>query len=259
MKSAQGTISPDSSWVWRATALGAVAGLASGFFGIGGGILIVPGLVFFLGMDTRLAVGTSLAAIIPAAIGGAFGYAIQGSVSWFAAIALVIGGVLGAQLGTRLLAHLPTQLVRWTFIAFIVLVMASLFIVIPSRHSTIDIDLLSGLGLLFLGLVTGALSGLLGVGGGAVYVPVLIVLFGASDLMAKGTSLFAMIPAALSGTVGNFLRRNVDFHTAAVVGLAATVLVVPGVMLAALVTPAVANVLFIGLLAVMAVRMAWKN
>src|SRR4051794_29643170 len=73
---------------WKPIVVGLVAGLLSGIFGVGGGILIVPGLVLALGMQQRLAHGTSLAAIIPIAAAGLSGYAVAGEVDWLAALLL---------------------------------------------------------------------------------------------------------------------------------------------------------------------------
>ena len=82
-------------------AIGLAAGLLSGLFGIGGGTIIVPALALWLGMPQRLAAGTSVAAILPAAAVGAISYAVQGNVDWTAALCLAVGIVAGAQLGTR--------------------------------------------------------------------------------------------------------------------------------------------------------------
>ncbi len=120
----------------------------------------------------------------------------------------------------------------------------SLFIVVPSRGAQMHIDLWFGVGLVVLGLVTGVLSGLLGIGGGLVVVPMLIVIFGASDLIAKGTSLAMMIPTALSGTIGNCRRGNVDLQAALVIGLGACATASLGVFAAAWVDPFIGNVLF---------------
>ncbi|MBN9196669.1 MAG: sulfite exporter TauE/SafE family protein, partial [Microbacterium sp.] len=115
---------------------------------------------------------------------------------------------------------------------------------------------LSGAGLAVTGVVTGILSGLLGVGGGVVVVPALMLLFGTSDLVAKGTSLLMMIPTALSGTIGNVRRQNVDLVAAAVVGLAACTTTALGAWIATLVDPFVGNILFAVFLTVIAVQLA---
>ena len=69
----------------RLVVVGLAAGFLSGLFGVGGGVLMVPGLVLVLGMGQRLAHGTSLAAIVPIAVAGVAGYALAGEVDWLAA------------------------------------------------------------------------------------------------------------------------------------------------------------------------------
>ena len=224
--------------------VGLAAGLLSGLFGVGGGTVIVPALVFFLGFNQRLAAGTSLAAIVPTATVGVISYATTGSVAWVAAIILAAGAIIGAQIGTWLLHRLPLPVLRWGFVGFLVLVIISLYLVIPSRDAGIEYTILSVVGLIVLGLITGILAGLLGVGGGIVVVPVLMILFGASDLEAKGTSLLMMIPTALSGTVGNLRRKNVDLPAAIAIGIAACTTTALGAWIATLVDPFVGNVLF---------------
>ncbi|RBY82274.1 sulfite exporter TauE/SafE family protein, partial [Blastococcus sp. TF02A-30] len=121
-----------------------------------------------------------------------------------------------------------------------------------------DVYKRQGAGLAALGLVTGVLAGLLGVGGGIIVVPALLLLFGTSDLEAKGTSLLMMIPTAISGTIGNLRRRNVDLVAAALVGGAACTTTALGAWLATLVDPFVGNVLFAAFLVFIAVQMALR-
>jgi len=238
--------------------VGLLAGLLSGLFGVGGGTVIVPLLVLLLAFNQRLAAGTSLAAIVPTATIGVVSYALAGSVDWLAAILLAIGAIIGTQIGTWMLPRISQTILRWIFVGFLALVIVSLFIVIPSRDAQIDMTVWSGIALVAVGLVTGILSGLIGVGGGIVVVPVLILLFGASDLVAKGTSLLFMIPAAISGTFGNLRRKNVDLVAAAYVGVSACLTTAVGAWLATLLSPFVANILFAAYLVFIGVQMAMK-
>ncbi|QMU98616.1 TSUP family transporter [Microbacterium esteraromaticum] len=224
--------------------VGIAGGLLSGLFGIGGGTVIVPALALWLSMPQKLSTGTSMAAILPTAIVGAATYASQGHVDWVAALCLAAGVVVGAQIGSHLLNRLPVVAVRWAFMAFLAIVIVSLWFVVPQRSDAIDIDVVSGIALVATGLVTGVLSGLLGVGGGVVVVPVLMFFFGSSDLIAKGTSLLMMIPGSISGTIGNLRHRNVDLRAAAAVGLAACVAVPLGTALAIWIDPFWGNVAF---------------
>lgn len=238
--------------------IGLLAGLLSGLFGVGGGTVIVPLLVLILQFDQRRAAGTSLAAIVPTAAVGVISYAASGSVAWVPAIILAAGAVVGAQIGTWLLPRISQTALRWGFFGFLLVVIASLFLVIPSRDAAFALTWWSGLALVAVGICTGILAGLIGVGGGVIVVPVLMLAFGTSDLVAKGTSLLMMIPTAVSGTVGNIRRRNVDLRAAAVIGVSACTTTALGAWLATIVDPALGNVLFAAYLLVIAAQMAMK-
>ncbi len=239
-------------------AIGLAAGLMSGLFGVGGGTVIVPLLVLLARFDQRLAAGTSLGAIVPTATVGVISYALHDSVAWIPALILAAGAVIGAQIGTRLLPRLSVTALRWGFVGFLAVGIVMLFVVIPSRDAVLPLTPLVIAGLVGLGLVTGILAGLLGVGGGVVVVPALMLGFGASDLIAKGTSLLMMIPTAISGTVGNIRRGNIDLLAAGLVGVAACTTTALGAWIATLIDPFLGNVLFAIFLTFIAVQMALR-
>ncbi|KGI76721.1 sulfite exporter TauE/SafE family protein [Oleiagrimonas soli] len=83
----------------RLGAVGVGAGALSGFFGIGGGFLIVPGLMFASGMEIIYAVGTSLFAVGAFGLTTALNYAVSGMIDWTVALEFIAGGVLGGWLG----------------------------------------------------------------------------------------------------------------------------------------------------------------
>lgn len=236
--------------------IGLTAGLLSGLFGVGGGTVIVPLLVLLLGFDQRRAAGTSLAAIVPTATVGVISYAVHGSVAWLPALILAAGAVVGAQIGTWLLPRIAQNALRWGFVAFLVIVIVMLFVQMPSRDAELPLTWFSGAGLVVLGLFTGVMAGLLGVGGGVIVVPALMLLFGTSDLVAKGTSLLMMIPTALSGTVGNIRRANVDLVAAAIIGAAACTTTALGAWIATNIDPFTATILFAAFMTFIAAQMA---
>ncbi|MGC5224001.1 sulfite exporter TauE/SafE family protein [Micromonospora sp. DT81.3] len=238
--------------------VGLAAGLLSGLFGVGGGTVIVPLLVLLLGFDQRRAAGTSLAAIVPTATVGVISYALTDSVAWIPALLLAAGAVVGAQIGTWLLPRVSQVALRWAFVGFLAVVIVSLFVVIPSRDAVLELSWLVGIGLVVLGVITGMLAGLLGVGGGIIVVPVLVLVFGASDLIAKGTSLLMMIPTAVSGTIGNIRRRNTDLRAAALIGVAACTTTALGAWIATIIDPLLGNILFAAFLTFIAVQMALR-
>lgn len=235
--------------------IGVVAGLMSGLFGVGGGILIVPALTLLARMPQRRAHGTSLAAVLPIAVCGMVSFAVSGSVDWPVAVAIGAGAVVGAQLGARALKVLPTTWLRLIFIGFLLASAVRLFMsdVVPDARSDLSVGLVSAL--VLLGVLSGALAGLLGVGGGIIMVPAMVVLVGLDPALAKGTSLAVMIPTSISGTWRNVRNENALLPMAVAVGLAGTVTSVIGAQLSVRMDDRLSNVLFAGLLLVVAVRM----
>lgn len=96
-------------------AIGLAAGLLSAVLGVGGGIIMVPAMVMLLGVDAKVAVGTSLAVIIPTAITGVWRHYSYGNVDVKTAALLAVGAVIGAYFGALLAQSLPDQLVKRLF------------------------------------------------------------------------------------------------------------------------------------------------
>lgn len=241
------------------TLIGVVGGILSGLFAIGGGILMVPLLVWRAHLDQRRASATSLAAIVPAAIVGSATYLANGEVDVPAAAFIVIGAIAGAVVGSALLRRVPVVALKWMFILFIIGVAARLLFVAPQRGHDLALSPTVALGYVALGLVMGVASGLFGIGGGIIAVPLLISFFAVSDLVAKGTSLLVTIPTSLVGTVANRRAGLVDIRTALVVGIAAAIAAVPAAGLALFMSPRLSGVLFSALLIAVAMRMVVKS
>jgi uncharacterized protein len=188
----------------RVVAVGVVAGLASGLFGVGGGIIIVPALMAVAGFAPKLATGTSLTAIVPISISGAIGYTMAGEVDWFAAGMLALGALTGALAGTWFLVRIePTTLQRLFAGALLATATRMLFETGEGSRDSASHAVLGAVALLLVGLASGVLAGLLGVGGGILIVPVLTLGFGLPLALAKGTSLVVIIPTAILGTWRN--------------------------------------------------------
>ncbi|MDE2183806.1 MAG: sulfite exporter TauE/SafE family protein [Alphaproteobacteria bacterium] len=94
---------------WRSVLTGLLAGALSGFFGIGGGFLIVPAIMLGSGMMAINAVGSSLVSVGAFGLTTALSYALAGMVDWRVATLFVLGGGLGGLLGVRLAKHLAVQ------------------------------------------------------------------------------------------------------------------------------------------------------
>jgi uncharacterized protein len=105
--------------------IGLVSGVTSGLFGVGGGIVMVPAMVFLLSpplRDIKQAVGTSLVVIIPTALVGSFKHFSQGNVDWRTALALVPMAMLGSYGGAWLTSRIPAENLKHAFGGFLILV-----------------------------------------------------------------------------------------------------------------------------------------
>lgn len=233
--------------------VGMLVGVLSGTFGIGGGTVIVPALVW-LGLSQRNAAATSTLAIVPTSISGVVSYATGGHVDWLAAVLLFCGMFVGGQIGSWLLSRLPELVLRWIFVAFLVFVVINQVSFVPSRDHQIVMSVTTGICLALLGVIIGMLAGLLGIGGGALAVPALSILFGASDLIARGTSLLAMFPNSITTSVANLKRNLVHVKAALIIGLVAAVTAPLGTWIAGEVSPRVGAIMFACYLCVLLVR-----
>ena len=110
-------------------AIGIAAGILGGFFGVAGGVLIVPALVILLAMPQQTAVGTSLAALLPpVGLLGALEYYKQGNVNFAYAMLIAAGLLVGAYLGAIFAVKISAETLRRGFAILLVLIAAKLFI-----------------------------------------------------------------------------------------------------------------------------------
>lgn len=235
--------------------VGAISGFLSGMFGIGGGSVIVPALVW-IGLSQRHASATSLASMIPMSISGVASYALSGHVDWVAALLLALGTITGAQIGTWLLDRLPEVILRWVYVIFLLCVIGQQLLTTPSRDQVIHMSPSTALAIVAAGILIGILSGLLGVGGGAIAVPVLTIL-GASDLIARGTSLLAILPSSVSGTVSNTRHGLVHLSNGLLLGITAALITPLGTWAASQVNARTGANLFALYLCLIVARCIW--
>lgn len=242
--------------VGRAVAVGVIAGLASGLFGVGGGIVIVPGLVLLAGLQQRLAHGTSLTAIVPIAIVGTIGYATAGEVDFAVAGAMAAGAVVGAPVGVSLLNRLPQRALRLGFSLVLVLTAIRMVVDVPAGEGRAAIDLADALWYALTGFAAGVLSGVMGVGGGVLVVPILALLFASPLVLAKGTSLAVIVPTALVGTWRNVRRGSTDVRAGLIVGAGGVLTAAVASQISLEMDPVVSAWTFAALLVATALRMA---
>jgi uncharacterized membrane protein YfcA len=190
---------------------GALVGFASGLLGVGGGFIMVP-IQFFLltslGFDPttsiRVAFGTSLAVILPTAISGTFGHKRRGAVVTRPTILMGISGLIAALIGGTIASNTPGVYLK---IIFGVLVLIAGIWMLTARYPESGTEPKSGiLNYLSIGFIAGILSGLLGVGGGVILVPILGILMGFKMIKAVGTSTAVIIFTSLGGIIAYTLN-----------------------------------------------------
>jgi uncharacterized membrane protein YfcA len=112
----------DMSFILTCAGIGAAMGLLAGLLGVGGGVIAVPAMIYFLKMDPRLAIGTSLAVIVPVSISGSVKHLLNDNVDLKAGICLAVGGIAFAYLGAWLCHALDPTWLRRLFAVFLLLV-----------------------------------------------------------------------------------------------------------------------------------------
>jgi uncharacterized membrane protein YfcA len=184
---------------------GAAAGLLAGLLGVGGGLVIVPALAWLLAGHgvpgehlMHLAVGSSLAAIIPTAVSSLLAHQRRGSVHWPAVRGLLPGILAGALGGAWLAREVSSPGLALCFGTFEILVALQLFFAMkPAAHRGLP----GAAGMGIAGAVIGVVSALLGIGGGTLTTPFL--LWNGIDIRrAVGTSATCGLPIALAGAAG---------------------------------------------------------
>lgn len=214
-------------------AVGVGAGVLSGAFGVGGGIVTTPAIRLLLGYPELIAVGTPLVVILPTALAGAVTHVRNRNADVRTGLAVGLFGVPASVAGALLSTVIGGRAVLIITAGFVII--AAIDMLRPARpvSETAIRDLPTGLGLLAgIGLVTGVYSGLLGLGGGFVLVPLLRRFTSLTAKGAIGTSLVAVGLLAIPGSITHWMIGNVDIPLA----LALSLGVVPGAILGARLT-----------------------
>jgi uncharacterized membrane protein YfcA len=183
-----------------------------------------------------------------------FTYWTHDHIDWPVVLWLSIGSVAGSLVGAELLNRLSKRTLTIAFICVLVIAGVRMFFKIDATGEMI-LNGPTAAWLVVIGLVVGALAGMLGIGGGLMTVPILVILFHVSPAVAKGTSLAVVIPTAFSGTLQNLRNKNTDLTAAAIVSSTGVITAIAGSWIAARMNDALSNFLFAVLLIVIAGRM----
>ena len=210
---------------WLLVVFGFFIGIIASMTGVGGGIFIVPILTFFYAFVVNSATGTSLTSIIFTSIASTLNYAKQKRIYFKTGATLIITTAPGAYLGAWLATIMEERTLGLVFGVFLILVAIRMIISAlrtkaqkQAQSVRTDTELLHsgktiiiGAGLSFFG---GVASGLLGIGGGTLVVPILIVAMGMPIHYATATSMFTMIFTSISGVAKYVQADLINFPVA---------------------------------------------
>ncbi len=207
------------------------AGTIGAILGLGGGFIVVPMLLFIFGLSAQVSAGTSLVALVFTGLSGTVGYTWQRRIDYKLGLSLAAASAPGAILGSIASSYLTSNVVTGLFGCFMILV--SIYItmdrlVISSRaiaggwhRRLVDRDgkrfefRVRNLAFAYpLVFVAGVLAGFFGVGGGALQVPVMILLLGVPVEIATATSALMIVVSALTGAITHMQLGNVAYEFA---------------------------------------------
>jgi uncharacterized membrane protein YfcA len=194
---------------------------------------MVPLLTGPLGMRQHAAHGTSLVVIVFAAAASAAFYALDGGIPWATALPLLPASLAGAYVGARGVQRLPAMRLRQCFGLFLLAVAVRL-IAVPGAASLVDAgDAVEWGVAALIGLAGGLVCGALGVGGGAIFVPALVILLGVDQHAAQGASLCVIVAAAGVGALTHARHGSLHARSAFLIAPAAVPAGIAGAAVAA--------------------------
>lgn len=208
-----------------ALALALAMGVVLGLLGGGGSILTVPILVYVLGMPAREAIATSLLVVGVTSVAGVVQHARAGRVRWGSGALFGAFAMVGAFVGARLAAFLPTTILLLAFAALMVVAGVAL---LRERPSDAERDAARSapprlVSMAAYGALVGLVTGTVGAGGGFIVVPALVFLAGMELREAIGTSLLVVTLNSLAGFAGHVGHVELEPRLAAGFALAAVI------------------------------------
>ena len=210
--------------------VGLVSGVLSGLFGVGGGIVMTPGIQVLLGASPIVALATPLPAIFPTAATGAYTYRRSGELDARAALWMAVPGVAAAAGGAALTDVVDTHVLLIVTAALLGYQAVGILRLRGRSAARVERErAVTAVGYAEIGILAGFVSGLLGIGGGLVMVPLMAGMLGMPLKRALGTSLLAIVVLVVPGTIVHAALGHIDWAIFAVV----TVGAVPGARLGA--------------------------
>jgi len=207
--------------------LGISVGVLSGFFGIGGGTILVP-LLLMLGYETKIAIGISVVQMVFSSIYGSYLNNKKGTLD-IAMISIIgFGGFIGALLSGGITSSVDDEILELVFLGFATFALLRLFFKPKEHKKQLEV---SNVLLFSIGIALGAISMTIGVGGSIILVPILVGFLHVPMKKAISAGLFFVVFSSVSGLISHTLSGHVDFESGFIIGLASLIGVYIGIIL----------------------------
>jgi len=205
--------------------LGAGVGILSGFFGIGGGTILVP-MLLFMGYDIKVAIGISIVQMVFSSVYGSFLNFKKGTLELDTVLSIGTGGFFGALLSGWIVTALPSQVLEYTFLIFVIIALVrmgykpALYKEAKTTHFAI---------LFFIGVIIGVFAISIGVGGSILLVPILVGFLHFELKKAISAGLFFVVFSSIAGLMSFSALGQIQYFDGLVIGAASLIGVYAGV------------------------------
>ena len=211
--------------------VGLFVGAVAGFFGVGGGMILVP-ILMLIGFNIKAAIGMSVVQMLFSSIYGSYINYKKGKLEVNEGLWVGIGGIIGGAIGAYFTDILPKEMLQYIFLA---LVLFALIRVATAKTPAEGVEEKSfnKFTLFLIGLIIGTIAMMLGVGGSIMLTPILIGFLHMPSKKAATAGLFFVVFSSISGTLykyfaGTFDNLNLDLHLVIALALAASFGVIIG-------------------------------
>ncbi len=245
--------------------IGLMGGVTAGLLGAGGGVFIIPILIYITNIEIKTATSISAVQVFFASSFGTLFNWLQKTIDLRCALIIGLPGAVSYFFGSYFTGYFPETVIKIIYLSVVILALA-LFFIKKKNRPTKDgegtgpgspEDIKPYFKVVPISLVAGFAFGILGVGGGFLYVPLLVLLFNFPLRQAIGTSLLIVLFNAIPGIAGKLLSVRFDFFIGLAVAAGAIGGSRLGTYLSKKLKPKVIRVIFIVLLSVIIIRVAF--
>ncbi|MEO1927206.1 MAG: sulfite exporter TauE/SafE family protein [Nautiliaceae bacterium] len=199
--------------------IGIFVGFASGFFGIGGGTVLVP-ILLFLGFNFKEAIGISVTQMMLSSVYGSYLNYKKGLLKIKNGLSLAIGGAIGASLSGIIVKYAPKEILGAIFLTLVLIAIIRFFITVPEPKEEPPID---NKKLFFIGFFVGLIAISVGVGGAILITPILVGFLKYRLKTTVSLSLFFVVFSSISGFISQSIAGHIDYTKGFTIGIASLI------------------------------------